>query len=108
MFVLDFIDHEGNVVERYKPLDGKADGYGHSRTARIVARREAAERRQHVLVSRVVNGKARPAYVVRVDGSSAPPTTMQAPGREDCKRAEGVPCFCTPCRAERKAARATA
>lgn len=75
----------------------------HATTARARALAAAAETNHNVVVSRA----GKPAYSVTPAGHILPPEGAQTAPREDCKRALGTdgPCFCSSCRAERRAER---
>ena len=79
----------------------------HMATARQRAREWAATTGEAVEVCTHdrETGRRRIRTIIRPDGSAAPPPGMTA-GREDCTRDSGRPCFCTPCRDERRKARA--
>lgn len=49
------------------------------------------------------NGARRVRTIIHPDGRAAPPTSAETDPREGCVRHEGRTCFCTPCRAERRA-----
>lgn len=73
----------------------------HAVTARSAARHAAKTRIEPVQVMR----GARVAYVMHPDGSTTPPPGAIEPPRMNCTRGSGRPCFCQPCRDDRKAAR---
>jgi hypothetical protein len=115
MFRLDYIDASGRIIAPVlgSEIDTLSIGASaadvltmHAATARKHAR-AAAERSGHdVLITRIVGGgRLKPSSVVKPDGSNGrPPGSRPASRREDCKRDSGQRCFCTACRAERKAA----
>jgi hypothetical protein len=109
-FELHFLGTDGRTTGRIlDPLEGGADAVPfesrHGSTARRAAREAAARAECDVLVARIVDGEVRPAYVVRPDGRQANPPGSVAVQREACTAGNGRPCFCTACRAERKAAK---
>lgn len=53
----------------------------------------------------VVRNGDRVAYVIGPDGRVSTPPGVTVAERENCTRGSGRPCFCTACRAERKAGR---
>lgn len=115
MFRLDYLDANGAVLA---PVLGHEVGIlqpdratrpvktQHATTARKHAR-AAAEQAQHaVLISRVIGEDVKPTTTVQPDGRSGrPPGFKPASTREDCTQGSGQRCFCTACRAERKARR---
>src|ERR1043165_3125074 len=111
MFRLDYIQSDGRTIA---PVLGSEVGIlptgdvltRHMTTARGHARRAAELSGKDVLITRIVGaGTMKPSAVVHPDGSgSRPPGTRAANPREDCKRASGERCWCSACRAERRAA----
>lgn len=84
----------------------KAGEYRHAATARAVAVELAAELSLPVEVCTTdAKGRRKVRTVIQPDGSAKPPSNVERDVREGCVRDEGRACFCTPCRAERKAAR---
>lgn len=73
----------------------------HAATARDKARIVATAAQRPVEVLR--GGK--PAYVMMPDGNVTPPGGVVVAPRSVCTKDSGRPCFCTPCREDRKAAR---
>ena len=74
----------------------------HMTTARGHALTVATATDTPIVISRIVNGKRKPAIVIRPDGGAERPEGM---GGEDCTKGNGRPCFCRNCRAERRARR---
>jgi hypothetical protein len=96
MFILHTLKPDGSLD---RDLDERP---GHSTTARRIAKEAAEDYGQRVQVSRMRSGKLAPAYMVQPDGSvTRPLTSKPVSEREDCK-APRV-CFCSPCRARRRA-----
>lgn len=78
----------------------------HMATARNVASERAQLMSRQVLITRIGKaGSLKPTLVANPDGTfSRPPGSEPVSEREDCKagNAEGLACFCTPCRAARR------
>lgn len=81
--------------------------YNHMTTARKVAVSLAAELSEAVEVCThdAKTGRRRIRTIIHPEGRAAPPPGMEQPEREGCVAHEGRACFCTPCRAARKARR---
>jgi hypothetical protein len=116
MYRLDYIDSDGRTIAPVLGSEIARLSLGasnrdvltmHAATARKYAREAAELSGRDVLITRIVGaGTMKPSAVVHPDGSgSRPPGTRAANPREDCKRATGEHCWCSACRAERRAAR---
>lgn len=112
-FQLHFLGTDGRTTGQIlDPLEGGADAVAfesrHASTARRAAREAAARAESDVLIVRVVKDAMQPAYVVTPDGRQKNPPGTVAVQRETCTAEDGSgrPCWCTACRAARKAARA--
>lgn len=116
MFRLDYIDSDGRIIAPV--LGSEIDTLSlaasaedvltmHASTARKHARAAADRSGKDVLITRIVKGgQLKPSTVIRAAGGSGrPPGFKPANARENCKRDSGQRCFCTACRAERKATR---
>jgi hypothetical protein len=96
MFAVKLADEDTERQARYRHM--------------ATARRNAAElARAYGTPVEVVTfdreGRRKVRTIIHPDGRAAPPPQAVTDEREGCVRHEGRPCFCTPCRAERKAAR---
>lgn len=92
-------------IELFGGLDSVDYSCQHATTARRAAFEAAARAECDVGIYRLVGKTLRPAYRVQPSGRVLPPVGVEVPERERCVRDEGKPCFCTPCRAERREAR---
>lgn len=83
------------------------DGYSvrHARTVRHVARDMAAAHGRAIQVVRIVADEVTAAYIIDPDGTRRPPEGTKFEQRENCIAPEGKMCFCTACRADRRAGR---
>lgn len=105
-FTIHYLDSDG-APDGQLASDEVKDGSvpwtsRHARTARERATRVARFLGQSMAV---VRGD-RVAYIIRPDGTVSTPPGMTVQAREGCRRASGRACFCSACRAERKAGRA--
>ena len=102
MYRLDYAD-TGEAVR--EPLLDRDYLARHMQTARAKAVATARHHSRPILISRISNaGNLRPSLVIEPSGRAHRPPSTKAVSREDCRRETG-PCFCSPCRAERREAR---
>lgn len=110
LYRLDYIETgtSGEVTEPVRdPIIGGDLLTRHMQTARSRALELSAEDGRAIQISRIGKGGImRACLIVNPDGHTQRPRRAKAANpREDCKRDSGRACFCTACRAERKAAR---
>ena len=104
LYRLDY--HDGTREAVRDPVIGGDLITRHMATARSRAIELSERDDRPIQISRISGaGAMKPTLIVNPDGRCSRPAGTKAPAREDCKRDSGQPCFCSPCRAERRAAR---
>jgi hypothetical protein len=104
LYRLDYFDGSREAVR--DPVIGGDLITRHMATARRRAIELSERDDRPIQISRISGaGLMKPTLIVNPDGRCSRPTgTKPTTEREDCKRERGA-CFCTACRAERRAAR---
>jgi hypothetical protein len=104
MFELHYLNADGTITDLDRPLLPVS----HMSTARLLAAVEAKHSDQRVQISRrvwtvpAITYKA--ALVVNPDGTCDRPLHSKPASKvENCTKGTGKVCFCSPCRAERRA-----
>lgn len=110
LYRLDYIE-TGTSSENTEPVRDPVIGGDlltrHMTTARSRAIELSAKDGRAIQITRIAGaGLMKVTLIVEPDGRCRRPAKSKPVAREDCKRDSGQPCFCSPCRAERKAARA--
>lgn len=108
MYVLDRIDSDGTILGPALSEDGEPVGaVNHMSTARGNAVLSAALHGERVQISRVVgefDRDCRPCLIVTPEGEARMPLHAEPMNRrERCTKDTGRACFCSPCRAARRA-----
>lgn len=105
LYRLDYLDGENTEPVR-DPVIGGDLLTRHMTTARSRALQISGDVDRPIQISRISGaGQMKVTLVVDPDGHCRRPAKSKPVAREDCTRGTGRPCFCSPCRAERKAAR---